>query len=329
MANWRIVVTDDRYGDYTEEEKVFAEVGADLEVRNFRDEDDALRGLKGAHGVLVNLFPLSGRIIDGLDECRVISRYGVGYDNVDVRQATEKGIWVARVPDYASEDTSDQALALFLGCVRKIAFKDRAIRSGRWNLHKEQPNYRITGKTFGIVGYGGVGLALHRKLQGLSLSRILICDPTEDPEFIRRQGGEAADLETLLTQSDYISLHVPLKENTRNLIGPRELEMMKSRAILINTSRGGVVDEEALASALEERRIAGAGLDVFTHEPLGQDSPFMKLDNVILSDHAGWYSEESLRELKIKAARNIAEVLKGSAPLYPVNQVEPVIEERN
>ncbi|MBI9104471.1 MAG: C-terminal binding protein [Spirochaetales bacterium] len=324
--NWKIVVTDDRYGNYKEEEKVFEEVGAELVIRNFTDSRDAIAGLKDADAILNNLFPMTDEVISSLTKCKVISRYGVGYDNVNVKAATDSDIWVARVPDYASEDTSDQALALFLGCVRKIAFKDRAIRTGSWNLHKEQPNYRITGKTFGIIGYGGVGVAMHRKLAGLSLAKVLIHDPSEDPDFIKSRGGRKVDLDELLRQSDYISLHLPLKETTRHLIDRPQLEMMKERAILINTSRGGVINEAVLAEFLKAKRIAGAGLDVFETEPLPEVSPLRALDNVILSDHAGWYSEESLRELKMKAAMNIVEVLKGNAPLYPVNSIASVLE---
>ena len=320
MNSWKVIVTDDRYGNYHEEEKVLSEAGAVLEVRNFTSPREAAEGLKDADAILNNLFPMTREIVSGLQSCRIISRYGVGYDNVDVRAATKNNIWVARVPDYASEDTSDQALALFLGCVRKIAYKDRMIREGGWNLHKQQPNYRITGKTFGIIGYGGVGMAMHRKLAGLSLARVLVYDPTEDPKLIKSRGGIKTELEQLLTESDYISLHLPLNESTLRLIDRPQIEMMKERAILINTSRGGIINEQALAEALETGRIAGAGLDVFETEPLPSESRLRTLDNVILSDHTGWYSEESLKELKMKAAMNIAEVLKGGEPLYPVNR---------
>ncbi len=326
MEKWRVVVTDDRYGDYGEEEKVLSEIGARLEIKNFQNSREAVEGLNGVHAILNNLFPMTDEVISSLDSCRVISRYGVGYDNVDIASATKNSIWVARVPDYASEDTSDQALALFLGCVRKIAYKDRAIRNGKWNLHNEQPNYRITGKTFGIIGYGGVGQALHRKLAGLSLAEVLIHDPTEDESFIRDHGGRKVSLKELLARSDYVSLHLPLNEKTKQLIDTPQLETMKNRAILINTSRGGIINETALIKALNKGKISGAGLDVFEFEPILPDNPLKKLDNVILSDHTGWYSEESLKELKMKAAMNIAEVLKGSPPLYPVNSVQPVLE---
>ena len=319
MADLKVVVTDDRYGSYEEENAVFKEIDASVEVHDQMDEAETVRVLKDADGILVNLHPLPAKVIEKLEKCRVISRYGVGYDNVDVETATSKGIWVARVPDYCLEDVSDQAMALLLGCVRKVAFKDRRIRQGSWNLHKEQPSFRIAGKTLGLVGYGAIARTLHRKMSGFGLERVLAFDPYLDPEKIAENGAEPVDLSRLLKESDYLSVHAPLNEETRGLIGRRELALMKATAILVNTSRGPLVDENAVAEALAEGKIASAGLDVFASEPLPPESPLLKLANVVLSDHAGWYSEESVAELKTKAAQNVLAVLKGDKPIYPVN----------
>ncbi len=317
-----VVVTDDRYGgNYREEEAELATVGARLEVRNLSTEEEALRSLARADAILVNLFPLGVRVIEAMERCRVISRYGVGYDNVDVPAATRKGIWVARVPDYSLEEVSDQALALLMACVRKVAYKDRAIRAGRWNLHKDQPCHRMAGGTMGLVGYGAIARCLHRKIAGLGLARILVHDPYVDPAVVKAAGCVPVDLEALVRQSDFLSVHVPLSSETRGLIGERQISAMKPTAVLVNTSRGPVVDEKALAAALAAGRLAGAGLDVFETEPLPPESPLRKLDTVVLSDHAGWYSEESIVELKTKAARNVAAVLGGGKPVYPVNLV--------
>ena len=321
MNGFAVVVTDDRFGSYKEEEAVLREAGARLTIRNLQGETEGIEALRKADAVLVNLYPLSGRIIERMESCRVISRYGVGYDNVDVEAATRRGIWVARVPDYCLEDVSDHALALLLGCIRKIAYKDRKVREGRWDLQKDQPCYRIQGKVLGLIGYGGIARTLHRKVSGFGLSKVLAFDPLIDPALIRAGGGVPVDMDTLLRESDYISIHVPLLPLTRNLIGEKELSRMKRGAILINTSRGPVVDEKALIAVLRGARVAGAGLDVFEQEPIDPDSPLKRLESVILSDHSGWYSEESIIELKTKAARNIAEVLKGGRPLYPVNSI--------
>jgi D-3-phosphoglycerate dehydrogenase len=320
-ARFTVVVTDDRYAAYDEEKAVLAEIGAALLVNDFKNEDEAIAGLAAADGVLVNLFPMTARVIASLGRCRVLSRYGVGFDNVDVAAATAKGIWVARVPDYSIEDVSDQALALLLACVRGVAYKDRAVRAGRWNLHKEIPTHRIAGRTLGLVGYGAIARCLHRKTSGLGLGRVLVADPYVKADVVRAAGAEPADLETLLRESDYVSVHVPLGPETRGMIGAAQIGLLKATAILVNTSRGPVVDEKALAAALAARRFAAAGLDVFETEPLPADSPLRKLENVVLSDHAGWYSEESVPELKTKAARNVAAVLAGGKPAYPVNTI--------
>jgi D-3-phosphoglycerate dehydrogenase len=319
MAGFKVIVTDDRYGSYEEEKTVLKEIGASIEVHNLGGEAQTIEVLRDADGILVNLHLLPASVIQELQKCRVISRYGVGYDNVNVEAATAKGIWVARVPDYCMEDVSDQALALLLGCVRKVAFKDRRIREGAWNLHKEQPSYRIAGKTLGLVGYGSIARTLHRKLSGFGLGRVLVFDPYLDPKKIEESGAESVNLRTLLKNSDYVSVHAPLSDETRGLIGSRELSLMKRTAILVNTSRGPLLEEKAVAEALADGKIAAAGLDVFETEPLPADSPLRQRDNVILSDHAGWYSEESVAELKTKAAQNVLGVLKGGKPIYPVN----------
>ena len=321
-ARFTVAVTDDRYGAYAEEKAVLGEVGAELVVNDFKGEDEAIAGLAAADGVLVNLFPMSARLIASLGRCRVLSRYGVGYDNVDVAAATAKGIWVARVPDYSIEDVSDQALALLLACVRGVAYKDRGVRAGRWNMHKEVPTRRIAGRTLGLVGYGAIARCLHRKTSGLGLARVLAYDPYVDAAALKQAGAEPATLERLLGEADFISVHVPLTPETRGMIGAPRLGLMKPTTILVNTSRGPVLDERAVAAALAGRRIAAAGLDVFETEPLPADSPLRALENVVLSDHAGWYSEESVPELKTKAARNVAAVLSGGRPVYPVNTIQ-------
>lgn len=319
---FRVIVTDDRYGSYQEEEEVLQPLGAELVVMNLENETEAAAALADADGVLVNLFPMSSPVIERLRRCRILSRYGVGYDNVDVDAATKAGIWVARVPDYAFEDVSDHAAALLLACVRKLAYRDRRIRQGGWNLSGEQSSLRIRGKTLGLIGYGGIARALHRKLSGFALARVLVCDPYLDPEEIRRAGAQESKMERLLAESDYVSIHAPLTEETRGLIGKPELALMKPSAILINTARGPLVDEGALIDALCRNRLHYAGLDVFQSEPLAAENPLLQLENVILSDHAGWYSEESRAELKTKAARNVAAVLSGGRPVYPVNNLQ-------
>ena len=322
MKPYRIVVTDNRYNNYLEENTVFRELGVQVEIHDFTGSEDAVQVLHDADAVLVNLFPMTDKVINSMERCKIISRYGVGYDNVDVEAATAKGIWVARVPDYSLEDVSDHALALLLGSVRKIAYKDRMIREGKWNLHKDWPTYRIAGKTLGIIGFGAIGRTLFRKVSGLGLGRVLVYDPFVHPADIVKEGGTPASLEGLLENSDYISIHAPLTEKTSGLIDRAAFTRMKNNCILINTSRGPLVNEGDLYRALKNGQIAAAGIDVYETEPLPETSPLRTLDNITLSDHTGWYSEESLVELKTKAAQNILAVLKGKKPVYPVNTVD-------
>jgi D-3-phosphoglycerate dehydrogenase / 2-oxoglutarate reductase len=321
MPRFTVVIADDRYAGYQEEREVLGAVDAAVTLFPSSSPVEARKAFAAADAILVNLFPMTAEIIGGLTKCRVISRYGVGYDNVDVDAATARGIWVARVPDYCFEDTADHALALLLGCIRRIVYRDRMIRQGKWNLYRDQPSYRTTGRTLGIIGYGNAGRCLHRKVLGFGFGQVLVHDPNVRSSIIRAAGGVPADLDTLLAQSDYISVHVPLDEETRHMIGRRQLSAAKKGAILINTSRGPVLDEAAVADALRDGQLSAAGLDVFEREPLPADSPLRSLENVILTDHAGWYSEESERELKTKAAQNVAAVLSGGAPVYPVNSV--------
>ncbi len=321
MSEYRVAVADARFGSYKEEEKVLKEVGAELVMHDLKSDDEAIEALRDMDGILLNLYPLNARVIGLLKKCKIISRYGVGYDNVDVEAATSQGIWISNVPDYAYEDVSDHALAMLLDCVRKITAKDRKVRKGEWNLHDKFRCHRIKDRILGLIGYGGIARALHRKVSGLGLAKVLVYDPYIDREYIRDCGGNPCDFETLLKESDFITIHAPLTKETRKLVGAKQLAMMKEEAILINTSRGPLVNEAALSKALQEKRIGFAGLDVFESEPLPKDSPLKKLENVILTDHAGWFTEESFVELKTKAAVNIAEVFKSGKPIYPVNQV--------
>lgn len=315
----KIAVTDDRFkGDFSAENEIFQELGSQVSVFNLESEDEAIEALRDADAVLVGLYGLTGRIIQSLQKCRVISRYGIGYDNIDVEAATNKGIWVARVPDFCVEDVSDHTIALLLACLRGVAFKDRQVRNGEWNVRAPFGFSRMKGKTLGLLGFGNISRAVVRKLQGFALGRVLSFDPFVDEETMQQSGVEKGDLETVVAESDYLSIHVPLTSDTQGLIGAKSMAHLKQDVILINTSRGPVIDEEALASVLQHGNRCAA-LDVFQTEPLPMDSPLRALENVILTDHNAWYSRESVVDLKIKTARNALSVLKGGAPEYPVN----------
>lgn len=319
MARYRVVVTDNRHGDYSIEAEVLSDCGADVIVENCATEDDLVRLCRGADGLLLDQAPMTAKVVRSLDTVKVISRYGVGYDNVDIAACTERGIYVANVPDYADEDVTDMALAHIFCSLRQLVLRDRRVRRGEWNLGRENI-FRIQGKTMAIVGYGRSGSRLHQKMSALGLGKVLVCDPYVDPAVVRQRGAEVVSFSEAVSRADILSLHVPLTEETKNLVDAPVLERMKPTAILINTSRGGVVDHDALVDALRENKIAFAGLDTHHVEPLPPDDPLLTLDNCVLSDHAGFNTQEGVRELKTKVALNVRDVLTGGVPRYLLNR---------
>lgn len=319
---FKVVLTDDRHGRITEEVEVLSTIGAKVEICTHPEgSDEALEMFRDADALLVNLFPMTEKMINGLEKCRVMSRYGVGYDNVDVEAATRKGIWVTRVPDYAMEEVAVQAAALLLGAIRNVPYKDKRIRSGAWNLSLEQPTRRISGRTLGIVGFGAIGRQFWHRMRNFNFGRCLVFDPYVSAQEIEKAGCEKVDIDELVSTADYISIHAPASPETNELINRARIAMMKPTAIVVNTSRGALIEEAALAEALAAGELGYAGLDVFQAEPLPADSPLRGLDNVILSDHAGFYSIEAVSELKTKTAQNIVEILTGKSPTYPVNKI--------
>jgi len=318
---YHVVIADDRYPHYHEETEVLQAIGAQVVNVKSQDASELLRIGRAADGIIVNLAPFKADFINQLSQCRIISRYGVGYDNVDVDAATAKKIWVANVPDYCGEDVSDQAFALFMSCVRKTALRDRQVRGGTWDITRAGQQWRIKGKTFVFFGFGQIARILHRKLTGFQLGRVLVFDPFVDAAVVQAAGAEKVDWDTALREGDYFSIHMPLSAQTRGLFNEAAFKKMKRTAMVINTSRGPIIDESALHKALSEGWINSAGLDVFEKEPINPDNPLLKLDNITVSGHTGWYTEESQKELKRKAAENVRDVLLGGKPKYPVNKL--------
>jgi D-3-phosphoglycerate dehydrogenase len=315
----KIVISDDRFGNSKEEISVFNDMPIDLVIADCKTEDELINVCRDADAVLLNQAPMTSRVIASLQKCKVISRYGIGYDNVDIKAAEEKNIWVTNVPGYCTEEVAEHALGMLLCCVRRIPFKDRGVREGKWNLNLIQPIRRMSGRTMGIIGFGSTGRAFWEKVQGFGFSRILINDTHVEKKLLPGMFGEAASFEKVISESDFISLHIPLKDSTRHLINQQTISLMKDGVIIINISRGPVIDESALIDALQSGKVSSAGLDVFEREPLSADNPLVSLDNVILSDHSAYYSEEAVSELKTQTAINAREVLEGKIPKTPVN----------
>jgi len=316
MGKYRVVVSDARHASYDIERERLKAIDADLEIRNCVTAEDVAAQCADADGILLDMAPMNAAAISGLKRCRIINRYGVGCDNVDVKAANDAGIVVTNVPDYCAEDVSDHALALLMACLRDVARRDRMVRQGAWNL--QRTSFRLQGKVLGVLGFGRIARALVRKCAGFALSKVMAYDPYVPAEVCEAAGVVKASLEDVLREADFLSLHMPVTPETTGMLNREALALMKPTAIVVNTGRGPLIDDGAMVEALQNRRILCAGLDTHTHEPLPAWSPYLGLDNVILTDHTAYSTVEGVEELKTKSAQNIVDVLLGRTPRYAV-----------
>ncbi len=319
MPAFQIIVSDNRHGDYSIEEGILSSCAAELIIADCQNEEDMCAACIDADGILLDLAPLSQKVVERLNKCKIVSRYGVGFDNVDVMACTKKKIYVANVPDYCMEDVSDHALALLFTCIRQVSLRDRKIRHNEWNIHLPH-SYRVKDKTLSLIGFGKISRCLLKKVSGFGLKRILVFDPYVNEREISSFNADKVDFETALKEADYISLHMPVTPETIGIINKNALALMKESAILINTSRGALVNDEALINALNNHKIAYAALDTHNKEPLPANSPFKNMDNCVLTDHTAFNTHEGMIELKTKAAQNVKAVLEGGRPIFPINQ---------
>ncbi len=321
MSRFKVVITDSDWPDHELEEAEFRASGLDVDLVHLdaRRSGDMLPCVADADALMVQFAPVNREVIQRLRRCRVISRYGIGVDMVDVKAATERGIMVANVPDYCIEEVSTATLAFLLCLNRRVILQDRAVRAGSWAYPpREALPVRLSSQLLGIVGLGQIGRAVAVKALALQL-RVQAYDPYVDESRLGTLPVTLVGFEELLRTSDYVTLHCPLTDETRHLIGAAELAMMKPTAYLINMSRGPVVDQSALCEALARRTIAGAALDVLAQEPPSPDEPLLRLDNVIFSPHSASLSDESVQQLRRQAARNVVDALKGDRPRSVVN----------
>ena len=318
MAKWKVVITDDGYEHYDIEREVLSAADADVTVKMCDTEEDVIALAKDADGVIVRLQPFSEKVMKALPKCRAVGRYGIGVDNIDCKAATTHGIAVGNVCDYAVNEVSEQALALILSCARKTVSHDKRIRAGEWDIAQKDPIHRIQGATLGVIGLGRIPQELVKKVKGFEF-RILVFDPFIGEDVAKKLGVQLVDLDVLLAESDFVSVHAPLNDKTHHMIDEVALKKMKPTATLVNTARGGVVDTDALYKALKEGWINSAGIDVHEQEPVPKDYKMFELENVIISDHAGWYSQESIAALQRGAAEAVAAVLSGGWPKFLVN----------
>jgi D-3-phosphoglycerate dehydrogenase len=313
-----VAITDYVFPSLEPERAVLEPLGVELRPGQCKSEEEIIALAQHADAVLNCYAKMTARVIEKLSRCKIIARYGIGVDNVDLAAASKARILVTNVPDYCIDEVSDHALALLLALARHVAAADGAVKAGTWDVVSHAGIRRLRGQILGLLGFGKIAKALASKVQPLGM-KVLVYDPYIEPALIARLGVQAVSLDRLLAEADAISIHVPLSPETRNIIGQRELARMKPTAFLINTSRGGIVDEQALAEAVKAGRIGGAALDVLSVEPPPLDYPLRKLPNVILTPHFAFYSRESVIELQTKAAEEVARALKGQPPRSPVN----------
>jgi D-3-phosphoglycerate dehydrogenase len=317
-----VAVTDHVFPNLDVERDLLGRAGLELRFEgNARTPDEVRAATAGAVGVLNCYAPMPAEVIGALDRCRVIARYGIGIDTIDLAAATRKGIVVTNVPDYCIDEVSDHALALILSLVRGVVRLDRSVHAGAWSPNEARPLHRIAGRTLGLVGFGRIARRLAVKATALGF-RVVATDPFVSAQAMQDAGVGYRDLHALLAESDVVSLHAPLTDESRHLIGAPELARMKRGAVLVNTSRGPLVDIAALRDALAGGSLGGAGLDVLETEPPDPDDPLLGRADVVVTPHASFYSEESIVELQRKAAEQVVAALAGERPTYAVNADE-------
>ncbi len=322
----KVVVTDYIEDNLDWEAGQLQEQGIDFAAYQlkFKPEDEVVPKLEEADVVVVNMVKMTDSLLGRLPKCKLLIRHGIGYDNVDVEACTRHGIQFAYQPSYCMEDVAEHAIALILACGRKVVSSRKTLEDssarGQWDFSELFPIYRLEGKTLGILGVGRIGSQVARKLKSFGF-RIIGCDPYLSEKRKAALEIEFVDHETLWRESDYITVHTPLNTETRHIINSESLSKMKRSAYLINTSRGPMVDAEALADALETEVIAGAAIDVFDTEPPPREMRLFDLPSCILTPHIGWASEEAGQHIRESIVDDILRHARGEAPKFPVNEV--------
>ena len=313
MSRFKVVVTDQVFPDVEVERALLADIDASLEVADGTLDDALARG-RDADALLNTYLPIGGDALAQLERCQIVARYGIGVDNIDVAAAAKAGVVVTNVPDYCVEEVATHALALLLALLRRLPEGDAKVRAGGWGLDGLRPMTRLSDVTVGLVGFGRIARRLAESLQVLGC-RLLVHDP-----FLSPADGlpELVPLEDLLARSDAVSLHAPLTPGTRGMINAETVALMPEHAVLVNTSRGPLIEFAAVADALRAGRLRAAGLDVLPTEPappgLLDDVP-----NLLVTPHTAFYSEQAVRESQTKAATQIIKVLTGGTPDYAVS----------
>ena len=322
----KVVVTDYIEDDLQWEAEELKKRGIEFEAfqLKFKPESEVVAKCSGAEVIVVNMVKMTESVLSQLKDCKLLIRHGIGYDNVDVKACTRYGIQFAYQPDYCKEDVAEHAISLILACGRKIVWSRKTLdissKNNQWDFSNLFPVYRLEGKTLGILGVGRIGSRVYEKVKSFGF-KIIGCDPyLSEKRRVELEGIRWVDKETIFKESDFLTIHTPLNEETRHIVNAETLKLMKSTAYLINTARGGMIDENALATALKEKWIAGAAIDVFQVEPPPVDHPFFKLENIILTPHIGWASYEAGEVIRRRILEDIISWSEGKNAKYVINK---------
>ena len=317
MAQRLVAVSDSVFPNLDPAGAVLARVGAEIRLAKESKPEAILEVARDADALLTTYAKITGDMIRQMKNCRIIARFGIGVDNIDIPVATSQGIVVTRVPDYCLDEVSEHAMALLLALARKIPFANSRTHAGNWKMPEVVPIHRLRGTTLGLVAFGQIPQLVAPKAKAFGM-RVVTYDPFVPDETLSRCAVERVTFDELVKISDFISIHTPLMPATHHLFNADVFSRMKPGAYLVNTARGPIIDEAALAQALDMKQIAGAALDVMEKEPPGE-SPLFGRDNVIVTPHTSFYSEESLIDLQTKASEEVVRVLTGQTPKTPVN----------
>lgn len=316
----KIVIAHRAIPDTRIEEAAVRALGATLVHTGELESQKSLDVARTADAIMVTIEPVTAEIINMLENCRIIARVGTGLDAINIPAATDRGIWVTNVADYAVDEVSTHAIALLLYHARRLQPMLASVNADRWyDAEAIEPARRLRGQILGLIGYGRIGQAVAAKAKGLGL-RVIVHDPYLNQDDVLDHGVDLVDMDSLLSAADYISLHTPLSDATYHVIDADAIAKMKPEGYIINTARGGLVDAPALLDAVRAGAIAGAALDVLETEPPPPDDELLRDDRIVVTPHGAWYSEESKHDVRRKAIEDVVLVLQGEAPRSPVNR---------
>jgi D-3-phosphoglycerate dehydrogenase len=318
----KVVLPDHGFSSIAQEQEIIAQAGAGLLVPQVKTPAELIAACHDADALLVQWAPITREVIEALERCRVIVRYGIGVDNVDIKAAAERGIPVCNIPDYCIDEVADHSLVLALTLARQLPQTDAALRRGAWKLTPPSPFPAFRDITFATAGFGRIARAVLDRARTFGF-RLAAYDPFIDLEVFKKAGVQKLERDALFQEAGILSLHLPFSPETRHFINRETLGLLKREAIIVNTARGGLIDTVALAETLVSGKIQGAGIDVFETEPLPLDHPLRSAPNAVLTSHTAWYSAGSLPILQRKAAEEIVRGLKGERLLNVINGVGP------